>query len=167
MKVLRILMVEDVESDAEFTFRELKRSGLQFEYRRVETEADLTRECNEFAPDIVLSDFSLPHFDGLSPLIIVRRMQPDLPFIFVSGTIGEETAIESLRGGANDYVLKTNLPRLPTAVRRALKDAAERATLRETEEALRLRDRAVEASVNPVTIVSAADPDMPLVYVNP
>ena len=158
MKVLRILMVEDVESDAEFTFRELKRSGLQFEYRRVETAADLTRECNEFAPDIVLSDFALPHFDGPSALAIVRRMQPDLPFIFVSGTIGEETAIESLRGGATDYVLKTNLSRLPSAVRRALQEATERVTLRGTEEALRLRDRAVEASVNPVMIVNATDP---------
>ena len=148
VSALRILMVEDMPSDAEITLRELKRSGLDFEHRRVETEAELMRECVEFAPDIVLSDFALPHFDGLSALGVVRRLRPDLPFIFVSGTIGEETAIESLRGGANDYVLKTNLPRLPTAVRRALKDAAERAVLRETEEALRLRDRAVEASVS-------------------
>ena len=166
MSALKILMVEDVAADAEITLRELKRSGLEFEHRRVETEAELMRECIEFAPDIVLSDFALPHFDGLSALGLVRRVRPDLPFIFVSGTIGEETAIESLRGGANDYVLKTNLPRLPTAVRRALKDATERAVLRETEEALRLRDRAVEASVNAIMIVSAADPDMPLVYVN-
>src|SRR6202171_228383 len=166
MTLLRILMVEDVESDAEIIFRELKRSGLQFEYRRVETAADLTRECNEFAPDIVLSDFALPRFDGLAALSIVRRIQPDLPFIFVSGTIGEETAIESLRGGATDYVLKSNLSRLPSAVSRALQEATERATLRGTEEALRLRDRAVEASMNPVMIVSAADPDMALIYVN-
>ena len=166
MSVLKILMVEDVPSDAEVTLRELKRSGLEFEHRRVETEAELMRECIEFEPDIILSDFALPQFDGLSALGVVRRMRPDLPFIFVSGTIGEETAIESLRGGANDYVLKTNLPRLPSAVRRALKDAAERVVLRETEEALRLRDRAVEASVNAVMIVSAADPEMPLVYVN-
>jgi diguanylate cyclase (GGDEF)-like protein/PAS domain S-box-containing protein len=166
MTPLKILMVEDVESDAEITLRELKRSGLQFEHRRVETEADLARECNVFAPDIILSDFALPQFDGLSALGIVRRMQPDIPFIFVSGTIGEETAIESLRGGATDYVLKTNLSRLPSAVRRALQEAAERVTLRGTEEALRLRDRAVEASVNPVMIVSATDPDMALVYVN-
>jgi diguanylate cyclase (GGDEF)-like protein/PAS domain S-box-containing protein len=166
MKPLRVLLVEDVPADAEITLRELKRSGLEFEHRRVETEADLVRECVEFAPDIVLSDFALPHFDGLSALGVVRRMRPDLPFIFVSGTIGEETAIASLRGGANDYVLKTNLSRLPTAVRRALQDAAERATLRETEEALRLRDRAVDASANPIMIVSASAPDMPLVYVN-
>ena len=124
------------------------------------------RECIEFTPDIVLSDFALPHFDGLSALGVVRRMRPDLPFIFVSGTIGEETAIESLRSGAHDYVLKTNLSRLPTAVRRALKDAEERRKRLVTEETLRLRDRAVEASVNPILIVSATDPDMPVVYVN-
>ena len=164
--VLRMLMIEDVPSDAEITLRELRRGGVEVIARRVETEADLRRECIDFAPDIVLSDFAMPRFDGLSALQIVREMHPHLPFIFVSGTIGEETAIESLRQGANDYVLKTNLPRLPTAVRRALQDAAERTKRLETEEALRLRDRAVEASVNPVLIVNATDSDMPLVYVN-
>jgi diguanylate cyclase (GGDEF)-like protein/PAS domain S-box-containing protein len=164
--VLKMLMVEDVPSDAEITLRELKRGGMEFVVHRVETEAELRRECVEFEPDIVVSDFALPHFDGLSALRIVRELRPDLPFIFLSGTIGEETAIDSLRSGANDYVLKTNLSRLPTAVRRALQDADERVKRLETEEALRLRDRAVEASVNPVVIVSALDPSMPLVYVN-
>jgi diguanylate cyclase (GGDEF)-like protein/PAS domain S-box-containing protein len=166
MSALRILLVEDNLADAEITVRELKRGALEFEWRRVETEAELSRECIDFAPGIVLSDFAMPHFDGLSALEVVRRIRPDVPFIFVSGTIGEETAIQSLRSGANDYVLKTNLSRLPTAVGRALNDAAERAERLETEEALRLRDRAVEASVNPVLIVSAIDPEMPLVYVN-
>ena len=163
---LKMLIVEDVPSDAEISLRELKRGGMEFVVRRVETEAELRRECAEFEPDIVVSDFALPHFDGLSALRIVRQLRPDLPFIFVSGTIGEETAIESLRSGANDYILKTNLSRLPTAVRRALRDADERIKRLETEEALRLRDRAVEASANPVVIVSATDPNMPLVYVN-
>jgi diguanylate cyclase (GGDEF)-like protein/PAS domain S-box-containing protein len=164
--MLKMLMVEDVVADAEISLRELKRGGMEFVVRRVETEAELRRECAEFEPDIVVSDFALPHFDGLAALRIVRQLRPDLPFIFVSGTIGEETAIESLRSGANDYILKTNLSRLPTAVRRALRDADERIKRLETEEALRLRDRAVEASANPVVIVSATDPSMPLVYVN-
>ncbi|HWG33039.1 MAG TPA: EAL domain-containing protein [Gemmatimonadaceae bacterium] len=166
MSALRILLVEDNLADAEITVRELRRGALEFEWRRVETEAELTRECIDFEPGIVLSDFAMPHFDGMSALGVVRRIRPDVPFIFVSGTIGEETAIQSLRGGANDYVLKTNLSRLPTAVQRALNDAAERIKRMDTEEALRLRDRAVEASVNPVLIVSAIDPEMPLVYVN-
>ena len=164
--VLKMVMVEDVPSDAEMTLRELQRSGMEFVVRRVETEADLRRECVDFQPDILVSDFALPQFDGLAALRVVRELRPDLPFIFLSGTIGEETAIESLRSGANDYVLKTNLPRLPTAVRRALNDADQRTKRLETEEALRLRDRAVEASVNPVVIVNAIDPNMPLVYVN-
>ena len=164
--LLKMLMVEDMPADAEMTLRELARSGMEFVVRRVETEAELRRECVEFEPDIVVSDFALPKFDGLSALRVVRELRPDLPFIFLSGTIGEETAIESLRSGANDYVLKTNLARLPMAVRRALHDVDQRTRRLETEEALRLRDRAVEASVNPVVIVSAIDPNMPLVYVN-
>ena len=166
MHSLRILLIEDNLADTELTVREMKRGGLAFDWRRVETEADLRRECADFEPTMVLSDFAMPLFDGLSALKIVRELRPKVPFIFVSGTIGEETAIQSLRSGANDYILKSNLSRLPTAVKRALHDAKEGALKLETEEALRLRDRAVEASVNPVLIVSATDSQMPIVYVN-
>ena len=166
MESHRILLIEDNVADTELTVREMKRGGLVFEWRRVETEADVRRACEEFEPTVVLSDFAMPLFDGLSALRTVRELRPKVPFIFVSGTIGEETAIQSLRSGANDYILKSNLSRLPTAVKRALRDAAEDALKLETEEALRLRDRAVEASVNPVLIVSAIDPQMPIVYVN-
>jgi len=163
---LRILLIEDSLEDTELTVRELKRGGLEFDWRRVDTELALARACSEFEPTMVLSDYAMPGFDGLSALRLVRELRPEVPFIFVSGTIGEETAIQSLRSGANDYILKSNLSRLPTAVKRALRDAAEGAQRLETEEALRLRDRAVEASVNPVLIVSATDPAMPIVYVN-
>ncbi|HET7032830.1 MAG TPA: response regulator, partial [Casimicrobiaceae bacterium] len=105
MPPLRIVMVEDVESDAEITLRELKRGGLSVDFRRVETEGELVREFGDFRPDAVLSDFALPRFDGLSALSVVRGLDPDVPFIFVSGTIGEETAVRSLRSGATDYVL--------------------------------------------------------------
>jgi len=163
---LRILLIEDSLEDTELTVRELKRGGLEFDWRRVDTELALARACSEFEPTMVLSDYAMPGFDGLSALKLLRELRPEVPFIFVSGTIGEETAIQSLRSGANDYILKSNLSRLPTAVKRALRDAAEGAQRLETEEALRLRDRAVEASVNPVLIVSATDPAMPIVYVN-
>ena len=163
---LRILLIEDSLEDTELTVRELKRGGLEFDWRRVDTELALARACSEFEPTMVLSDYAMPGFDGLSALRLVRELRPEVPFIFVSGTIGEETAIQSLRSGANDYILKSNLSRLPTAVKRALRDAAEGAQRLETEEALRLRERAVEASVNPVLIVSATDPAMPIVYVN-
>ena len=133
MTPLRIVMVEDVESDAEITLRELTRGGLRVEFRRVETEGELVRECDEFDPDVVLSDFALPKFDGLSALKVVRQLKPDVPFIFVSGTIGEETAVKSLRSGATDYVLKTNLSRLASAVQRSVQEARERAALRAAE----------------------------------
>ena len=99
--VLKMLIIEDVPADAEMTLRELRRSGLDIDYRRVQTATELRRECIDFEPDIVLSDFAMPQFDGLSALQIVRELRPELPFIFVSGTIGEETAIESLRSDPN------------------------------------------------------------------
>jgi CheY-like chemotaxis protein len=134
-------MVEDVESDAEITLRELTRAGLHVDFRRVETEGELARECGEFNPDVVLSDFALPNFDGLSALRIVRQLKPDVPFIFVSGTIGEETAIRSLRSGATDYVLKTNLSRLASAVQRSVQEARERAALRSAEAQVQRSER--------------------------
>jgi diguanylate cyclase (GGDEF)-like protein len=127
---VRILFVEDIEYEAELSVHQLQRAGIPCEWKRVETEATLRQALTEFVPHIVLSDFSLPQFDGLSALSIVRKQMPDVPFIFVSGTIGEERAIEALLCGATDYVLKTNLARLAPAVRRALGEIASRAERR-------------------------------------
>ena len=124
---LRILFVEDVEADAVLAARELKRSGVSVDFRRVEREDDLRRELGDFQPHAVLSDFNMPQFDGMRALAIVREVAPQVPFIFVSGTLGEEYAIRALRNGAADYVLKTNLVRLPPTVERAVKEAAQRA----------------------------------------
>jgi diguanylate cyclase (GGDEF)-like protein/PAS domain S-box-containing protein len=124
--MLRILMVEDVPSEAELASRALRRAAIEHEFRRVDSRAALEREIEAFDPELILSDFSLPGFDGFSALEIARRMRPDTPFIFLSGTIGEETAIESLRQGAADYVLKTNPQRLAVAVRRALDQKEQR-----------------------------------------
>jgi diguanylate cyclase (GGDEF)-like protein len=122
-KSFRVLLVEDVDYEAELVINQLRRAGLRFDWRRVETEADLRTNLAEFLPDIILSDFNLPQFDGISALRIVRDVAPAAPFIFVSGTIGEERAIDALHAGAADYVLKNNLLRLAPAVRRALADA--------------------------------------------
>jgi diguanylate cyclase (GGDEF)-like protein len=122
-KAFRILLVEDVAYDAELVIHQLQRAGLHFDWRRVETEDALRSHLTEFAPDIILSDFTLPQFDGISALNIAREMAPMAPFIFVSGTIGEERAIDALHAGAADYVLKNNPLRLAPAVRRALADA--------------------------------------------
>jgi len=133
-KELRILIAEDVPADAELELRELKRAGLRVVHRIVETEDAYREALRDFRPDVVLSDFSMPHFDGMLALSVTRELAPDVPFIFVSGTIGEEYAIRALKNGATDYVLKNNLVRLPAAVERALQDHAERAARRGAEE---------------------------------
>jgi diguanylate cyclase (GGDEF)-like protein/PAS domain S-box-containing protein len=139
---IKLLIVEDVETDAELAVRELRRNGIACRALRVETESDYVRALREFAPHIVLCDFTLPRFDGSSALTLAREIHPDMPFIFVSGTIGEEIAIESLKRGASDYVLKSNLARLAPAVRRALQQAEDRRKSRATEAELEgIRDR--------------------------
>jgi diguanylate cyclase (GGDEF)-like protein len=123
---IRLLLTEDVVSDAELEVRELTRAGLRFTHRVADTEAAFVAALREFVPDVILSDFSMPAFDGMAALALAREHSPETPFIFVSGTIGEEYAIRALKNGATDYVLKTNLVRLPAAVERALAEARER-----------------------------------------
>jgi diguanylate cyclase (GGDEF)-like protein len=123
---LRILMLEDVASDAELQIRTLWLAGVRCEYCRVETEADFSGQLETFNPHLVVSDFTLPTFDGLSALKLAQQARPDVLFIFVSGTIGEERAIEALKQGATDYVLKNNLARLPAAVSRAVRESEHR-----------------------------------------
>lgn len=127
MDSIRVLFVEDEDSEAALVGQQLQAHGIQYTGRRVQTEESLRTALHEFKPAVILSDFTLPGFDGMSALEIARALSPEVPFIFVSGTIGEERAIAALRHGAVDYVLKTNLPRLGPAVRRALDEAAARA----------------------------------------
>ena len=133
----RILLIEDQATDAEIEIWELKRAGMRVAYRCVDTEDAFRRALAEFRPQVILSDFSMPHFDGMWALSLARELAPEVPFIFVSGTMGEEYAVRALKNGAVDYVLKGNLARLPVAVERALQEKDERATRREAESALR------------------------------
>ena len=135
---VRVLLTEDVAADAELEVRELKRAGLRFTHRVVDREESFERALREFAPDVILSDFSMPGFDGMAALAMARELAPDTPFVFVSGTIGEEYAIRALRNGATDYVLKTNLVRLPAAVERALAEARARREKRRAEAELEI-----------------------------
>jgi diguanylate cyclase (GGDEF)-like protein len=130
---LRVVYVEDSRSDAELAARHLAKAGLKLDVVRVETERDFVAALQERAPDLILSDFSLPQFSGLMALDLAVVHAPETPFIYVSGTIGEERAIEALRRGATDYVLKGNLARLPSAVERALREAALEAAKAESE----------------------------------
>ena len=136
-KELRILVLEDTPTDAELQLRELRRNGIAHSARRVETEEEFLREMVSSAPDLILADYSLPAFDGITALIFAREKFPEIPFIFVTGTMGEEIAIESLKNGATDYVLKQRLGRLVPAVRRALREAEDRKRRSEAEESLR------------------------------
>ena len=122
-RTLKLLLVEDSEQDAELQFRELKRFGLGFEARRVQTENDFYLQLAAYGPDIIVSDYSLPGFGGMRALEIARERAPDLPFVFVSGAMGEDRAVDMLKRGATDYVLKTNLARLAPALTRAIQEA--------------------------------------------
>ncbi len=134
---LRILIVEDEPNDAELVVHALRRASLVFTSRRVDTEAALRFEIDSHVPDIILSDFSMPKFNGLDALSVAREICPDIPFIFVSGTIGEEKAINALKSGATDYILKHDLGRLVPAVKRALSDAQAALEQRRTQQALK------------------------------
>jgi len=120
---LRLLVVEDSLSDAKLAIWGLKDAGYECSYRCVENELQMRAALLAEEPDLILSDFSLPKFDGMSALAVALAVAPDVPFIFLTGMVGEERAIEALKCGAIDYVLKSNPMRLAPAVKRALKDA--------------------------------------------
>ena len=135
---LRILIVEDQVLDAELCEHELRRAGLKFELQRVCTRADYGQALADFVPDVILSDFSMPtDLDGFSALEIARAGGSDIPFIFVSGTIGEERAVEAMKAGATDYVLKHRLQRLAPVVARALQEVRDRRSMVHAQQALR------------------------------
>ncbi|HXJ60578.1 MAG TPA: histidine kinase [Verrucomicrobiae bacterium] len=134
---IRILLLEDNATDADLIRRTLKRAGLQFDWKHVDHRSAFILELDRFGPTLIFSDFSLPSFDGYTALAIAREKCPDVPFIFVTGTLGEEVAIETLKKGATDYVLKHRLTRLVPSLHRALREAEERAERKRAEEQLR------------------------------
>jgi len=134
--LLRIVYLEDDPRDAELVQEILAAGGIECAMTRVETETDFTSTLEKGGVDLVLADYTLPSFDGLSALEIVQKNWPSMPLIFVSGTLGEEVAIEALKKGATDYVFKTRLTRLAPSVQRALREAGERSDLIKAEEAL-------------------------------
>src|ERR1700730_17602457 len=127
---IRLLIVEDSEEDAALVLRLLRQSGYEIDSERVDSAGSLAQALNK-KWDIVISDHSLPHFSGNEALKMVRELNPEVPFIFVSGTIGEDAAAEAMRVGAQDYVMKTNLKRLVPAVQRELREVEDRSRLKE------------------------------------
>jgi len=136
-KLLRVLIVEDSENDALLLLRGLSRGGFEPEFKRVETPEAMAAALSAQPWDIIVSDYSMPHFSGLAALWVLKQSGLDLPFILVSGTIGEDVAVEAMKAGAHDYVMKGNLQRLGTAIERELREAEVRKERKHTEERLK------------------------------
>ncbi|OAI09903.1 hypothetical protein A1359_18170 [Methylomonas lenta] len=149
---LRLLLLEDSEIDAQLNQHALKKAQIEFTAKRVESREAFLQALDQFQPDLILADYHLPHFDGMAALKLLRQTNPDTPFIFVSGAMGEDMAVDSLHQGADDYLIKDRLHRLPSAVTRALTAAGDRQRLRQAEQALRASEEQfrslVEASLD-------------------
>ena len=165
---LRFLLVEDSDDDAQLLAVKLRRAGYEPDYRRVDSESDMLAALQDDSWQIVISDYAMPGFSGLRALQILRERSPDTPFILVSGTVGEEIAVEAMRQGANDYIMKDNLARLAPAIERELRDSRERRERRRTEETLyQERERALITLHSIGDGVITTDADGRVDYMNP
>jgi signal transduction histidine kinase len=141
--VIRVLLVEDSQDDAELIIREIERGGYRVVYERVDTREGLLGALDRCPWDIVLSDYSMPQFSGPDALKLVKARGLDLPFIIVSGVVGEEAAVRAMRSGAHDFVLKQSLARLSPAVERELREAGLRAERKKMQDQLLISERMV------------------------
>jgi two-component system, cell cycle sensor histidine kinase and response regulator CckA len=165
---LSVLIVEDFEDDALLVLRELRRGGYKLTHDRVETPATLREALERHAWDIVISDYTMPTFNALDALKILQSKQLDIPFIIVSGTIGEETAVAAMKAGAQDYILKGNLTRLMPAVERELREAEGRQKRHSAEQALEIsEDRFMTLCASAPLAILQFDTQGKNVYVNP
>ena len=164
MRPIKILHLENDPFDVELVKSILDEQGLECDITDVETEADFVSALTRNTFDLILADYILPSFDGLSALKIVKKDFPEIPFILLSGSIGEEYAIESLKNGATDYVLKTNMERLVPAINRALHEKEESTKRREAETSILRLKTAIENSSDSIMIT---DPDGSIEYANP
>lgn len=144
---LNILMIEDSEDDAALTILEVRRGGYEPVVKRVETAEDLADAVQSGKWDVVISDYVMPRFSGLSALKMLRESGLDLPFIIVSGKIGEDVAVDAMKTGAHDYILKDNLARLVPAIDRELREAEDRRQRRKADEALKRAYEELELKV--------------------
>ncbi len=163
LKPLRLLIIEDDENDALLLVDHIKAGGLLFEWECVETGASL-RAALQKPWDIILSDYSMPSFSGSRALAMVREQDPDIPFIFVSGTIGEEAAVAAMKSGAHDYVMKGQYARLLPSIDRELREARNRRESRQNQQMLRKLSLAVTQAADSILIT---DPQGVIEYVNP
>jgi sigma-B regulation protein RsbU (phosphoserine phosphatase) len=152
-KVLSALIVEDVESDAQLLVRMLKKAGYELVYEQVETAGQMRDALKKRTWDIIISDYSLPQFSGEGALAILKETGQDIPFIIVSGTMGEETAVAMMKAGAHDYLMKGDLARLVPAVKRELEQAEVRRERRQAQEKLAKSEAELRALVEHVPAI--------------
>jgi PAS domain S-box-containing protein len=169
VRPLRILHLEDDAADRALIQVKLHQGGFTCEFHYATARSEFESALTLSSYDLILSDFTLPSYDGAAALALAQRLQPGVPFLFVSGTIGEDRAVESLKSGATDYVLKQSLARLVPAVHRALREAAERAARRQAELTLRATEARLHEmaeTIRDVFWVSSSDGTQ-LLYVSP
>src|SRR5271154_1558732 len=165
---LRILHVEDDAADAELTRSTLSGEWPECSITRVDTRADFLAALERSRFDVILSDFSMPSFDGLTALELARERRPETPYIFLSGTIGEENAVRALQHGATDYVIKDRPGRLIPSIRMALERVENEASRARTEEALREnQDRFRQITEKVADLIEVIDLDGRRIYNNP
>ena len=151
-KSLHILVVEDSQDDTELLMNEVQRGGYEPTYVRVETAESMQAALNQQAWDVIISDYSMPHFSGLHALAVLQESDHDLPFIIVSGVIGEEQAVAAMRAGAHDYLMKDNLARLVPVLERELREAEVRRKQRQaTAELKRLQQERERHSLEQIS----------------
>jgi signal transduction histidine kinase len=136
-KVLKILMLEDLQDDVGLIERTLRKEGMSFSGKRVDSQEEFTECLSTFQPDVILSDHALPQFNSLEALKISRKLAVNVPFILVTGTVSEEFAVSCLKQGADDYVLKSNMVRLPSAIQNAMKQRHHEVKRKKAEKTLR------------------------------
>ncbi len=168
MSGLRFLLLEDSLLDAELIHAQLTAGGIICSLEQVKTRVEFHKALEQDSFDLILSDYSLPGFDGISALEIAQCLCPEIPFIFVTATMDQEVAIETLKNGATDYVLKQRLERLVPSTQRALREAQERRARKQAEAELHRREQEFRALVeNSPDIIARIDTDLRCIYVNP
>src|SRR3954465_926368 len=162
---LRILILEDVPMDAELVEYELERARVPFVSRRVDTRNNFLPELDGFQPHVILSDYTLPQFDGMTALSLARERAPSIPFLIVTGSVNEETAVGCMKAGATDYLLKSNLARIGPAIQAALERERAREERIRAEAALAASERRFRSLVqNSSDLVTILAPDGTITY---
>ena len=160
---LRILMIEDSAEDAELERRHLTKAGYEVFLRRITRAEEMQEALADHDWDLIIADYAVPGFGAVPALTVLKQSGRDIPFLIVSGTISDETAVETMRAGAHDYILKNNLSRLVPAIQREMQEAVTRQHNRQMEAVLRLQVAALNSAANSIVIT---DRDGTILWVN-